>query len=109
MLVGRPGADDIVIRGARALDPVEGVDAIVDVRVDQGTIAQIGNDVDYGLSARERQILELLVGGSTKGEIADRLALSPHTIDGHVRNIYSKLHVNNRSGAVAKALKERIV
>ncbi|MCI0433086.1 MAG: response regulator transcription factor [Gemmatimonadetes bacterium] len=64
---------------------------------------------DYGLSARERQILQLLVDGRTKQQIADQLFLSPHTIDGHVRNIYTKLHVNNRSGAVAKALREHLL
>jgi dihydroorotase len=37
---------DLVIRGARVLDPVEGVDAIVDVRIDGGTIAAIGHDVE---------------------------------------------------------------
>jgi DNA-binding NarL/FixJ family response regulator len=64
---------------------------------------------DYGLSAREHQILQLLVEGCTKQQIAQRLFLSPHTIDGHVRNIYTKLHVNNRSGAVAKALREHLL
>jgi DNA-binding NarL/FixJ family response regulator len=64
---------------------------------------------DYGLSARERQILQELVEGLTKHAIAGRLHLSPHTIDGHVRNIYMKLHVNNRSGAVAKALRENLL
>ncbi len=46
MLVGRPGTHDVVIRGARVLDPVEGIDASLDVRIDNGTIAQIGNDLD---------------------------------------------------------------
>lgn len=64
---------------------------------------------DYGLSAREQQILQLLVDGRTKHQIAQQLFLSPHTIDGHVRNIYTKLHVNNRSGAVAKALREHLI
>jgi DNA-binding NarL/FixJ family response regulator len=64
---------------------------------------------DYGLSPREYQILQLLVDGRTKQQIADQLILSPHTIDGHVRNIYTKLHVNNRSGAVAKALREHLL
>ena len=41
-------------------------------------------------------------------EIADQLSLSYHTVDTHLRNIYAKLHVNTRSGAVAKALKERL-
>jgi len=46
ILVGRGGADDLVVRGARVLDPVEKIDAVVDVRIDHGTVAQIGERVD---------------------------------------------------------------
>jgi dihydroorotase len=46
MLVGRPGADDLVIRGARVVDPVERIDETLDIRVDNGTIAQLGSDLD---------------------------------------------------------------
>jgi dihydroorotase len=46
MLAGRTGTENIVIRGARVLDPVEGVDSLLDVRVDGGVIAQIGVDLD---------------------------------------------------------------
>src|SRR5262249_46864648 len=63
---------------------------------------------DYGLTERERKILELMTEGLIKKEIADQLSLSYHTVDTHLRNIYAKLHVNTRSGAVAKALKERL-
>ncbi|MFW5955728.1 MAG: response regulator transcription factor [Rhodothermales bacterium] len=63
----------------------------------------------YALSDREREILQLLVDGLTKNAIASRLFLSPHTVDGHMRNIYGKLHVNNRTGAVVKALRENLV
>jgi DNA-binding NarL/FixJ family response regulator len=63
---------------------------------------------DYGLSDREKEILELMVKGLIKKEIADSLGLSYHTVDNHLRNIYGKLHVNTRSSAVAKALKERL-
>ena len=64
---------------------------------------------DYGLSEREHEILTLLVDGHTKNRIAEQLSLSPHTIDGHVRNIYAKLHVNSRGSAVAKAVRERLL
>lgn len=64
---------------------------------------------DYSLTGREREILKLLVEGLTKQQIAERLFLSPHTIDGHVRNIYTKLHVNNRGRAVAKAVRENLL
>jgi DNA-binding NarL/FixJ family response regulator len=64
---------------------------------------------DYGLTARETQILEAMVRGKTKKEIAAQLDLSFHTVDTHLRNIYQKLEVNTRTGAVAKALKEKLV
>jgi ATP/maltotriose-dependent transcriptional regulator MalT len=63
---------------------------------------------DYGLTAREKTILELMTQGLLKKEIAGQLSLSYHTVDTHLRNIYAKLHVNTRTGAVAKALKERL-
>jgi DNA-binding NarL/FixJ family response regulator len=64
---------------------------------------------EYGLSAREREVLELMVRGLIKKEIADRLELSYHTVDNHLRNIYAKLQVHTRTGAVAKALAERLL
>lgn len=64
---------------------------------------------DYSLTPRELEILRLLVEGLTKKQIAERLNLSFHTIDNHLRNVYSKLRVQSRSGAVAKALKERLL
>jgi DNA-binding CsgD family transcriptional regulator len=62
-----------------------------------------------GFSERESEILHHLVAGMTKNQIAAELRLSAHTVDGHIRKIYMKLHVNNRGGAVAKALKENLV
>ncbi|MBL9189939.1 MAG: response regulator transcription factor [Opitutaceae bacterium] len=61
-----------------------------------------------GLSPRERQIIEGMVDGLTNKEIAERLGLSAHTTDGYTRAIYEKLHVNTRSGAVAKAMRDRL-
>lgn len=64
---------------------------------------------DYGLTDREREILQLAVGERTKRQIADALELSPHTVDSHLRSIYSKLQVRSRGGAVAKAIRDRLV
>ena len=63
---------------------------------------------DYNLTEREQGILEMMTQGLTKKEIASQLSLSYHTVDTHLRNIYTKLHVHNRSGAVARALKDRL-
>jgi dihydroorotase len=46
ILVGPAGRDDLVIRGARVLDPVEGIDALLDVRVDAGTISVLAEAVE---------------------------------------------------------------
>ena len=64
---------------------------------------------DYGLSEREKEILQLMTTGLIKKEIADRLALSIHTVDTYLRRIYEKLQVNTRTGAVGKALREGLV
>jgi len=64
---------------------------------------------DYGLTSREKEILQQMVEGRIKKEIADRLSLSVHTVSTHMRRIYEKLQVNTVNGAVAKALRERLV
>lgn len=64
---------------------------------------------EYGLTDREKGILQLLTDGFSKQRIADKLFLSYHTVDSHLRNIYQKLHVQNRTSAVAKTLKERLL
>jgi DNA-binding NarL/FixJ family response regulator len=91
------------------LDGGAAMDAQIARRVLQMFARMATPQADYGLSDREREILQHLIAGETKGAIAETLGLSPHTIDGHVRNIYAKLHVNNRSGAVAKALREHLL
>jgi len=63
----------------------------------------------YDLTSRENEILKLLVDGLSKKQIAEKIFLSYHTVDVHIRHIYEKLEVHTCSGAVAKALKERLL
>jgi dihydroorotase len=69
ILVGRTGADDLVVRGARVLDPVEKLDAVVDVRVDRGVVTRIGERLD----ANGHRVIE--AGG---------MVLAPAFVDPHV-------------------------
>lgn len=54
------------------------------------------------LSDRENEILHMLSAGLAVKEVAARINLSAHTVTKHLKNIYIKLHVNNRIGAVNK-------
>ncbi len=65
--------------------------------------------VDYNLSERELEVLDLLTQGADHKQIAEKLFLSPFTVRAHLRKIYDKLHVHSKSQAVAKALKERLL
>jgi len=63
----------------------------------------------YELSEREMQVLNLLINGHSAKIIADHLNISFHTARSHLKNIYTKLHVNCGKEAIAKALSEHIV
>jgi DNA-binding NarL/FixJ family response regulator len=56
------------------------------------------------LTARERQILQLVSEGFQNKLIANRMALSEHTVKAHVHNLIAKLHVTNRTQAAAAFL-----
>ena len=63
------------------------------------------DQVDYGLSDRETEVLEHLSKGLSYEQIADNLFISYGTVRKHVENIYRKLRVNNRTEAIDKAKK----
>jgi dihydroorotase len=62
-------AENLVVRGARVVDPVEGVDAVLDVRVDDGVIAALGADLD----TNAHRVIE-----------GEGLVLAPAFVDPHV-------------------------
>lgn len=63
----------------------------------------------YGLSERELEILQLLVKGYSYKMISAACFISLSTVQAHIKNIYTKLHVNCGREAVALALKDKIV
>jgi DNA-binding NarL/FixJ family response regulator len=58
----------------------------------------------HNLSDREQEVLTLLIEGRTNKEIADALTVTVNTVKKHVQSIFTKLNVDNRAAAVAKAL-----
>lgn len=65
--------------------------------------------VPSDLTAREMDILNAIARGLTYEEIAARLEISRNTVPVHIRNIYRKLSVNNRSQAVYEARERGIL
>jgi len=55
------------------------------------------------LTDREREILEFVAQGLKNPEIAERLVISPKTVRNHISNIFSKLQVADRAGAIIQA------
>lgn len=56
---------------------------------------------EHGLSAREREVYELLLQGGTAKSMAQQLGLSPNTVQGYVQKLYAKLGINKKDRAVA--------
>ncbi|TDX01459.1 response regulator [Dinghuibacter silviterrae] len=63
----------------------------------------------YRLSDREKEVLKYLIKGYSYKMIAVHCHISLDTVRGHIRNIYSKLHVNCGREAVSKALRGNIL
>ena len=55
------------------------------------------------LTPREREVLGWLAKGLSNSEIAAQLVISEGTVKNHLKNIYGKLEVHNRTGAIARA------
>ena len=61
------------------------------------------------LSAREIQVLELIVKGLANKQIAYALSIAEHTVKNHVKNILSKLGVQDRTQAATAAIQRGII
>lgn len=64
---------------------------------------------DFGITQREKEILEQLVKGATYEQIAKTLFISLGTVRKHIEKIYRKLHVNNKVEAINKAHSNKIL
>lgn len=93
-----------------AEDPPETLTSVID-SVGQGRVtfpfidfARLRDDPFEQLTRREREVLRALSQGWTNQQISARLGISPNTVKYHLKLIYDKLGVNNRSSAVAQYL-----
>lgn len=88
---------------ARRLVKFFGTDKVPGVAPAAPAIPQVQSvEANATLTSREREVLDLMAEGLLYKEAADRLGLSVDTIRAHLRNIYKKLRVRNRTEAILK-------
>jgi DNA-binding NarL/FixJ family response regulator len=56
----------------------------------------------FGATVREREVATLLALGLSRAEIAEKLVVSPYTVEDHIRSLYEKLGVTSRQELVAR-------
>ena len=97
---------ELVHSGATAIDPGLAARAV-------DTAARLQRDefwpgARHGLTQRESEILSFVVTGLSNRGIATKLVIGDETVKSHLRSIYRKLGVSDRTSAVATALREGI-
>lgn len=91
---------DVVMQGGAALTPAIALRVLSSFR---------GAPEDApALTARERQVLELMVRGKSVPDVANLLGLSVYTVQGYSKAIYKKLQVHNRAELVRRAHELRL-
>lgn len=68
-----------------------------------------GHEIGHDLTAREKEVLKMMVEGLSNPEIADRLIVSRSTVKFHVSSILSKLGVTSRTEAVSVAIRNKLI
>ena len=91
----------------RAIEKVAGGDSFIDPALMPAFLS--GKDREEMLTAREREILQLLADGMSNADAAQRLFISQETVKSHVRHILTKLEADTRTQAVSIALREAII
>jgi len=62
-----------------------------------------------GLTRREGEVLRLVALGWSDAQVAEQLVISPRTVNGHLRSIYTKINVNSRSAATRYAMEHSLI
>lgn len=115
----RAGADGYVLKTiapdelVRAIQAVARGEVLIQPQIAGRLLLQYGQQGRPArsslLTAREQDVLQLLVRGLRNKEIAARLFVSERTVNFHLANIYQKLNVSGRTEALSKALERGLV
>ncbi len=92
-----------------AIDEVTTGGAPMSSKIAKLVVESFQKNPNSPLSPRETEVLELLSKGKSYSLIAKDLFITKETAKSHIKNIYSKLQVNSKSEAIAKATQEKFI
>ncbi|CAL9343831.1 hypothetical protein SUDANB95_00324 [Actinosynnema sp. ALI-1.44] len=93
--------------GDRLVGDAEDDDVAVTVARATGADLMALRCAAYGLTAREREVCDQVVAGLSTVDIAERLEISAHTVQDHLKSVFAKLDVRSRGGLVATLRREQ--
>lgn len=111
----KAGASGYITKSANYLELLTALEEIVkggapmSTKIARLVIHNFHLNPDSPLTKREKEILRMIADGKTYSQISDELFICKETAKTHTRNIYTKLHVNKKSDAIAKAQEQRLI
>lgn len=101
-------ANNLIAAAPDLLDALFSPNGVDDFSPNGENDFQTGTSVE-SLTAREQEVLQMLVEGASNKIIAERMHISEHTVKFHVASIFGKLGVNSRTEAVTQALRRGLI
>lgn len=111
----KAGASGYITKSANYMELLSALDEIIrggapmSSRIARMVIDNYHINPNSPLTKRETTILQLISEGKTYTQISEELFISKETAKTHIKNIYSKLQVNSKSEAIAKANEEKLI
>lgn len=111
------GASGYLIKSASAEEIAEAIDTVLhnkmylSISLEHLTkpLSISSSDNLPALTKREKEILQLISEGLTNNQIAEKLFISPLTVDSHLKNLLTKLNVNNTASLIKLAVQNGLI
>lgn len=114
----RAGASGYILKGASPRELIDAVNELynggapMSPRIARKVILEMQKDAiaeQYLLSPREVEVLKQIEAGMSYADTGEALGISMHTVNAHIKKIYSKLQAKNRAEALTKARQKGII
>lgn len=108
------GASGYVLKNATQQELMEAIEIVVKGKTYLSdevsrSLRKNENDPTPVLTRREKEVLELIAGGLTNNEIAEKIFISPSTVDTHRKNLLAKLEARNTAELVKLAFQHKFI